>query len=123
MIKKKAETQRLDYKAEKELELRLKITQGELETTDVKTKYKLDENGSEESESSAKKISYDEIFLGDIKNKFANELIFPCNCKKRWHRRCIREFIVQKEITECEHCESEYSVGYTACLAIFNKKR
>lgn len=89
----------LQYKAQQELDLRLKITQGDLSAEDVQTKYKLDDQ--DDSEREQEYYSYDDIFLGDVKNKFANELISPCNCVQKWHRRCIREEIVKKEITEC----------------------
>lgn len=55
--------------------------------------------------------------------KFEEELIRPCDCDAIWHRCCIREMIVQTELTACPICQQGYTVGYTDCLALFNKKR
>ena len=54
---------------------------------------------------------------------FDNEMIRPCLCETNWHRACIREHIVRNEIVACSTCKFEFCVGYTDCLAIFNKKR
>ena len=54
---------------------------------------------------------------------FANEIIRPCLCETSWHRACIREKIVRNEILACPTCKFEFSVGYSDCYAILNKKR
>lgn len=54
---------------------------------------------------------------------YANEIIRPCLCETSWHRACIREHIVRNEIVACVTCKFEFSVGYSDCYALFNKKR
>ncbi len=56
-------------------------------------------------------------------NEFDEELIRPCLCDCTWHRSCIREMIVKTELTACPICCFQYTIGYTDCLAIFNKLR
>ncbi len=55
--------------------------------------------------------------------QFSEELIRPCLCDSTWHRKCIRELIVKTESIQCPICQYQYTVGYSDCLAIFNKKR
>ena len=55
--------------------------------------------------------------------KFSYEVIYPCDCGIKYHRVCIREKIVAAMQKRCSKCLRTYSVGYTECYAIFNKKR
>lgn len=55
--------------------------------------------------------------------EYSEELIRPCLCDSTWHRCCIRELIVKTESIECPLCQFQYTVGYTDCWAMFNKKR
>ena len=50
-------------------------------------------------------------------------MIQPCRCGKKWHRVCIREYIISNQIKQCPECNFIYSVGFTDCYAVFNKKR
>lgn len=84
---------------------------------------------------SSKKYSFDPFSLKSVnknrKNKlkeqkeklFKEELVRPCLCDQTWHRCCIRERLVKSEQVACPDCKFEYSVGYTDCFALFNKKR
>jgi E3 ubiquitin-protein ligase DOA10 len=55
--------------------------------------------------------------------QFQEELIRPCLCDSVWHRTCIREMIIKTELIECPICHYQYTIGYTDCVAIANKKR
>ena len=54
-------------------------------------------------------------------SNFMQELIKPCNCSTKYHRVCIREKIVRGLLKQCSECQTDYSVGFTDCYAIFNK--
>jgi len=60
---------------------------------------------------------------GEQDKEFNEELIRPCLCDSTWHRTCIRELIVKTESIECPFCQYQYTVGYSDCFALYNKKR
>ena len=54
---------------------------------------------------------------------FSKELIEPCDCRAKFHRICIRDKIVTGLLKKCPICQASYSVGFSDCYALLNKKR
>ena len=102
---------------QKVLQLRLEQTSGERKASDKKSTIGFKLNKFNDSQLKKRRKNQEK------ERSFAEEMIRPCLCDASWHRSCIREYIVKAELNACPICQFQYTVGYTDCFAMFNKKR
>jgi hypothetical protein len=43
--------------------------------------------------------------------KNQNILIYPCLCQQVAHRACLKQYIIDNQVTTCPTCKSTYAVG------------
>ena len=105
---------RLEEKAKFVLESRLKASYGEVtgKVTGLKPVGQINSS-----------LKHGQTKKGIINSSYMKELIEPCECGQKYHRICIREKIVSSMLKKCPECSAAYSVGFSDCYAMRNKRR
>lgn len=53
-------------------------------------------------------------------SKYQNILIYPCLCPFVAHRACIKQYIIEHQLTTCPTCKTNYAVGKSSTNMVGN---